>query len=140
MQLTFLKPDLKTKYSIPFCISPVRAGFPSPAEDYIENSLDLNHLLIKHPAATFFVRVEGDSMKDAKINKGDILIVDKAIKPSHKKIIIASIDGEFTVKRLYIEGTNVFLYPENPKFKPIKIQENSDFEVWGVVTYIIHKA
>jgi len=140
MQLTFLKPDLKTKYPIPFYMSPVRAGFPSPAEDYIENSLDLNHFLIKHPAATFFVRVEGDSMNGANISKGDILVVDKAIKPAHKKIIIASVNGEFTVKRLYIEGPNIFLYSENPKFKPIKIQESSDFEVWGVVTYIIHKA
>jgi len=140
MQLTFLKPDLKTKCPLPFCMSPVKAGFPSPAEDYIEHSLDLNQLLVRHPAATFFVRVEGDSMIDAGINEGDILVVDKSITSSHKKIVIAAVDGEFTVKRLFLENGNIFLYPENPNFKPIKIQENTDFEVWGVVTYVIHKA
>ncbi|PIS01238.1 MAG: peptidase S24 [Chlamydiae bacterium CG10_big_fil_rev_8_21_14_0_10_35_9] len=139
MKLTFLKPDLQTPCDLPLFMSPVRAGFPSPAEDYLEQSLDLNKHLIKHPAATFFVRVDGDSMKDASIHKGDILIVDRAIPPSNGKIVIAALQGEFTVKRIQIKDGEIFLCPENPSFKPIKIEADSDFHVWGVVTYVIHK-
>lgn len=123
---------------LPLFVVPVKAGFPSPAEDYLEENLDLNEYLIKHAAATFFVRVDGDSMKGAGIHRGDILIVDRALEPSNGKIVVAVINGEFTVKRIRIEKTKVFLEPENPKYVPIEINPESDFEVWGVVTFVIH--
>jgi len=117
----------------------ISAGFPSPAQDYIEGSLDLNEFLIHHPAATFFVRVDGVSMINAGIHPDDILIVDRALEPSNNKIIIAVLDGELTVKRLKIENNLWSLLPENPQFPAIEITEDMDFHVWGVVTYAIHK-
>lgn len=123
---------------LPLFIVPVKAGFPSPAEDYLEENLDLNEYLIKHPAATFFVRVDGDSMKGAGIHRGDILIVDRALEPSNGKIVVAIINGEFTVKRIRIEKEKILLEPENPRYVPIQVHPESDFEVWGVVTFVIH--
>lgn len=127
--------DLKNKIPIPLVFSNVAAGFPSPAEDFEENKLDLNELIIKHPVSTFFVRVKGESMKDAGITSGDILVVDRSIAPSNDSIIIAIIDNEFTVKRLKKTRTEVYLLAENQNFKPIK----DKFEVWGVVTFVIKK-
>lgn len=124
---------------LPLFAVPVKAGFPSPAEDYLEQNLDLNEYLIQHPSATFFVRVDGESMRGAGIQKGDILIVDRSLEPSHGKIVIAVINGEFTVKRLRLHQDKVFLEPENPQFSPIEINPNWDFQIWGVVTYVIHK-
>lgn len=118
---------------------PVQAGFPSPADDFVEKSLDLNELLIEHPAATFFVRVQGTSMKDAHIHDGDVLIVDKSKEASSGSIVVAVINGEFTVKRIQMQGDSVFLVPENKKFAPIAVTREMDFQVWGVVTYVIHK-
>lgn len=127
--------------AIPVFLSRVHAGFPSPAEDYMENRLDLNELVIQHPAATFFVRVEGESMADANIHSGDILVVDRALQASNGKIIVAVINGEFTVKRLTLQSNGAaYLVPENPRYSSIKIDLDSDFHVWGVVTYVIHKA
>ena len=123
----------------PLFAVPVKAGFPSPAEDYLEQNLDLNEHLIQHPAATFFVRVDGESMKGAGIHKDDILIVDRSLEPTNGKIVIAVINGEFTVKRIRLHQDKVFLEPENPQFSPIEINPNWDFQVWGVVTYVIHK-
>lgn len=125
---------------LPFFTDTVSAGFPSPAEDYVERQLDLNELLIKNPSATFFVRVKGHSMQNASIRSGDILIVDRSLTPSHGQIIVAVLDGEFTVKRILIEEGLVFLAPENASFSRIKIDQDSQFQVWGVVTYVIHKA
>lgn len=116
----------------------VAAGFPSAADDYRQQQLDLHDLLIEHPEATFFVRVIGDSMVGAGMHTGDILIVDRALKATHGKIIIALLNGEFTVKRLQIQENKLFLAPENPQYGLIEIPEGSDFEVWGVVTYVIH--
>jgi DNA polymerase V len=115
-------------------------GFPSPAQDYLEPALDLNELLIKHPAATFFGRVQGNSMSEAQIFEGDVLIIDRAINPRHNHIVLAVLQGEFTVKRLFKQGEKVALIPANPQFKPTTITADSDFSVWGVVTYIIHQA
>lgn len=123
----------------PFFISPVAAGFPSPADDYIDQHLDLNEYLIKHPAATFFVRVEGNSMINAGIYSGDILIVDRALEPRDNNIVISSIDGGFTVKRLKKNGKKLYLMAENTAFKPIEINEGQEVEVWGVVTTVIHQ-
>lgn len=132
-------PDGSSSVSCPFFMSAVEAGFPSPAEDYIEGSLDLNKHLIKHPAATFFVRVSGDSMINAGIYPDDILIVDRSLEATDKKIVIAVIDGELTVKRLKYRDNLLFLEPENDAYMPIKITKEMSFEVWGVVSNVIHK-
>lgn len=123
---------------LPLYSSSVSAGFPSPAEDYIESMLDLNEYLIHHPAATFLVRAKGSSMINAGINSGDILIVDRSIKPIHGKIVIAAIDGELTVKRLYQKDGVVKLRPDNPEFTDILVTEMMDSVIWGVVTNVIH--
>lgn len=125
---------------LPFFASEIPAGFPSPAEGYMEETLDLNQLLISHPAATFFVRVSGTSMIDANICDGDVLIVNRSLEAKHKDIVIAVLGGEFTVKRLIQKGTKLFLQPENKAYPPIEVSEEEDFQVWGVVTYVIHKA
>ena len=116
----------------------ISAGFPSPAEDYIDKRLDLNEYLIKHPSATFFVRVEGDSMINAGIHHGDILIVDRALEPAHKKIIVAVINGELTVKRMHKINDTLYLLPENDNFETITVRDEMDFQVWGVVAHVIH--
>jgi DNA polymerase V len=117
----------------------VSAGFPSPANDYLEGKLDLNEHLIKNPPATFFVRVSGDSMIGVGIYPEDILVVDRGEEPKNGKIVIAVINGELTVKRLQRGRDGVFLLPENPNYTPIIITPEMDFQVWGVVTYVIHK-
>lgn len=124
---------------LPVFISSISAGFPSPAENYIERQLDLNELMIKHPSATFFVRVEGESMIGAGIRSGDLLVVDRSLEPSNGKIVIAILNGEFTVKRMIIEKKEITLVPENPAYSPVKIHPESDFRVWGVVTYVVHR-
>ena len=128
----------KEKVELPLILSRISAGFPSPAEDYAESSIDLNEELISNKQATFFVRVVGNSMKDANIKEGDVLIVDKSKDPVNNNIVIAVLEGEFTVKRLKIKGEKIFLQPENEEFEPIEVK--SELIIWGVVTYIIHKA
>lgn len=123
---------------LPLYIATVSAGFPSPADDFIDKNLDLNEHLIKHPAATFFVKVAGNSMVNAGIHSGDLLIVDRAIEPADNKIVIAALNGELTVKRIRKIKGRLFLAPENPEFEPIEIGADSQFEVWGVVTNVIH--
>ena len=120
---------------------PAGTGFPSPADDYMEEKLDLNKYLIKHPAATYFARAEGDSMIGAGIYPGDILIIDKAISEARDKVIVAWFNGEFTVKRYHINERlgKTFLFPENSKYYPHEITPEIDFMIWGVVTYNIHK-
>ena len=102
-------------------------------------NLDLNELLIRNPSATFFVKVEGDSMVNAGINSGDTLVVDKALEAKDKSVVIAHINGELTVKRIWLAKGKVFLNPENEEFSPIEVTEETDFDIWGVVTYVIHK-
>ena len=131
-------PDQSTRCKRPLFMVPVSAGFPSPAEDYIEGNLDLNKHLIKHPAATFFVKVSGSSMIDAGIHAGDILIVDRSLKPVNKKVVIAVVNGELTVRRIRVTKDKVFLISENRDYKPLQVEEEMDFEVWGVVTNVIH--
>jgi len=129
--------EQKSKLLLPFFHDSIQAGFPSPAEDHIEKTLDLNELLIRHPQATFFVRVSGDSMKGAGINDKDVLIVDRSIEPVHGRIVIAVLDGELTVKRLHRQNGTILLCPESPDFKPIEIKKESDLQIWGVVTNVI---
>ncbi len=137
--LTIIQPDFSTTVVRPLFLSKVPAGFPSPADDYIESKLDLNEHLIKHKAATFFVKVTGDSMLGAGIHDGDMLIVDRALEAQDKSVVVAVVNGEFTVKRIKKENGSVWLMPENSKYKPMEIKEGSELEVWGVVTNVIHK-
>jgi len=127
-----------SKLPLPLYLSRIRAGFPSPAEDYKDKNLDLNEHLIKNPASTFFVKVSGSSMINAGIKSGDLLIVDRSLEPKDKKVVVAIINGEFTVKRILRKGEKLFLAPENENFSPIEIKDGMDFEVWGVVTSVIH--
>jgi DNA polymerase V len=123
----------------PLFLSRVPAGFPSPAEDYVEGSLDLNEHLIQHKEATFFVRVRGDSMTGAGIRNGDLLVVDRAREAGDGDIVIAVVDGELTVKRLCRRGGHLRLLPENPCFQPIEFKDGQELVVWGVVTSFIHR-
>lgn len=122
----------------PLLSSEVRCGFPSPADDYIEDKLDLNEMLVKHPAATFFVRAAGHSMKNAGIFDGDLLIVDRSISPAHNHIVIAAIDGDLTVKRLKVFGKKAFLVPENNEFQSIQLKKETNVHFWGVVVHVVH--
>tara|TARA_B110000116_G_scaffold67605_1_gene58228 strand:- start:6088 stop:6513 length:426 start_codon:yes stop_codon:yes gene_type:complete len=117
----------------------VYAGFPSPAEDHLDLDLDLNEHLVKHPSATFYVYAKGDSMINAGINDGDLLIVDRSLNPGLKSVVIAIIDGEFTVKRISTIDQKLYLIADNDFYKPIKITEDMNFQIWGIVTHTIHK-
>jgi DNA polymerase V len=132
------QPNLTTTRHLPYFEAAVSAGFPSPADDYQENKLDLNSHLIKNPAATFIVKVSGDSMEGAGIYQGDLLIVDRSVRPRDKNVVIAVIDGEMTVKRIRIKNKNIYLAPESPHYPTKKIDNSMQFEVWGVVTNVIH--
>ena len=122
---------------IPLVGSSVHAGFPSPADDFIEKNISLDSELIRNKEATFYARVEGDSMKDANIHDGDLLVIDRSLEPQNKKVAVCFIDGEFTVKRLQIENDHILLMPENKKFSPIKVTDKNEFLIWGIVTYVI---
>ena len=135
-----LSPEATSRIELPLLLSEVIAGFPSPADDYIDRKMDLNEQLISNKAATFLVRAYGDSMIDANIKEGDILVVDRSMDAHNNSIIIAIFNGELTVKRLKQKEGRLFLIPENPDYPLLEITEETSFEVWGVVTYIIHKA
>lgn len=132
------KPNRSTKRKQPIFIATVPAGFPSPAADYEEGKLDLNKHLIKNPTATFFVRVAGDSMLKAGIHGGDLLVVDRSIEPKDKNVVIAVVNGELTVKRIRIRRNKVMLIAENDAYQSREINDQTEFEVWGVVTNVIH--
>lgn len=120
------------------CVS-VAAGFPSPAEDHQVERIELMNQLVKHPQATFYVRIQGDSMRDAGILDGSVVLVDKALKPRHGHIVIAVVDGDFTCKRLYQRGDTMRLKPENPAYPDIVPKDGQTVEVWGVVVATIHQ-
>lgn len=122
---------------LPIAEGGICAGFPSPAQDYIEGGIDLNRELVKNPAATFFGRVSGDSMTGAGIDDGDLIVIDKSLQASDGDIAVCFVDGEFTLKRIHIEKDVMWLVPENPKYKKIKVTPDQNFMVWGVVTYSI---
>jgi len=132
------KPDRSTKRRQPIFTARVPAGFPSPAADYEEGKLDLNKHLIKNPAATFFVRVTGDSMIKSGIHSGDLLVIDRSIEPRDKNVVIAVINGELTVKRIRIGKNKLTLEPESDDYQSQEINEEMEFEVWGIVTNVIH--
>ena len=127
-----------TQYRLSLFSSLIAAGFPSPAQDYVEQTLDLNELCIKHPAATFFVKVQGDSMIDAGIFYGDILVVDRSLQPAHGDTVVAAVNGEFTVKQLQLRPV-VQLLPRNALFSPIAINDESELNIFGVVTNVVKK-
>jgi DNA polymerase V len=123
---------------LPLFLCRVQAGFPSPADDYVESGLDLNRHLIQRPASTFFVRVQGDSMVDAGIHDGDTLIVDRADEPDNGSIVVAALYGELTVKRIRTRDDRLYLMPENDEHDPICVPDESDLVIWGVVQHVIH--
>lgn len=127
-------------YKVPLYASKIPAGIPTPLEDHLEDTIDVNELIIKDPDCTYLVRVTGNSMIDAGIREDDVLVVDTGKTPEHKDIVIASIDGELTVKRLYRQNGDIMLVPENPDYEPRLIKEGEELNVLGVVTFIIHPA
>lgn len=137
--LNIYTPDSTTEADLPLSASGVSAGFPSPADDFMDLKLDLNRELIKNPASTFYARVSGVSMIDEGINDGDLLVIDKSVEPYHGCLAVAYIDGEFTLKRFENHGDHAMLVPANKNYKPIKITSDNDFMIWGVVRYVIKK-
>jgi DNA polymerase V len=135
---SIFKPERTTRFRLPLYLNPVAAGFPAPTEDYIDENIDLNRHLVKHPDTTFLVRVVGESMKDAGIHPNDMLIVDRSIEVTNGQVVIAVVNGELTVKRLRKHRDRLWLMPENEAFKPIEINEDTDLHIWGVVTNVIH--
>ncbi len=137
--LTILPASFQAALAIPLASFTVSAGFPSPADDYLEGNLDLNEHLVRHPAATFYVRVSGDSMRGAGISSGDLLIVDRAAPCNDGCVVVARLGDEFTIKRIIKKGNRTFLQPENENFDPIEVTEDADCEIWGRVVYAIHR-
>ena len=138
--LSIINIEADKKTNTPMFLDSVSAGFPSPATDYIENKLDLNEYLVKHPAATFIVKASGPSMVEAGILSGDLLIVDRSIKPKNDNIVIASVFGDLTVKKLRKKRSTLFLVSANNEYSSIEVKEEMECFIWGVVTYVIHKA
>jgi DNA polymerase V len=137
-KIDFFSADTTSDLSLPLAEG-IKAGFPSPAQDYIDLAFDLNKELVKNPSSTFYGRVRGDSMVDEGINDGDILVIDKSLPPAEGRKAVCYIDGEFTLKTIRIKKDGIYLMPANPAYKPIKVTEENDFVVWGIVTYVIHK-
>ncbi|QKJ87402.1 translesion error-prone DNA polymerase V autoproteolytic subunit [Paramixta manurensis] len=135
--MQFIRPvEIRAILPLPLYIERVSCGFPSPAQDYVEQRLDLNELLVQRPSATYFVRVSGDSMIDAGISDGDMLVVDSSLTAEHGSIVVASVEGEFTVKKLQLRPA-VQLIPMNPNYSPIVIGSEDNLEIFGVVTFTI---
>ena len=137
--LEWYKPEINTPTDLPLAESSVRAGFPSPADDHLEERLDLTRLVVTHPDATFYARVEGDSMKDECVEDGDLLVVDKSLDPQDGNLVVSYIDGEFTLKRIRLTDDKILLVPANKKSPTIEIDPQSDFRVWGIVRYVVKK-
>jgi DNA polymerase V len=140
MSLEVFTASTASKLKLPDIGFQIVAGFPSPAEDYIENMLDLNQTLIKNPSATFFGRVKGESMWDAGVAPGDLLVIDKSLRYRPDALTVCFLDGEFTLKKIRREKGRLLLMPANPAYKPIPVPDEADLRVWGIVTYIIKKA
>ncbi len=138
-ELEIFSSDTTSQIELPLSGNSVAAGFPSPAEEYIEAKIDLNRELIRNPASTFFARVSGVSMVDDGIDDGDLLIIDKSIEPYQGALCVAALDGEFTLKRLRLEEDCAWLIPANEKYEPIKITADNEFIIWGVVRYVVKK-
>ena len=142
-EIIFIKSEFSTHLSLPFADGGVKAGFPAPAQDSVDRTLDLNKELIRHPAATFYCKVVGNSMIDAGICPDDLLVIDRSIEPYDGCTAVCFLNGEFTVKELDLthraQGL-IRLVPHNADFAPIEVHANDEFEIWGVVSFVIHKA
>lgn len=139
MSINIYHPDLNSEIALPNVGCQIVAGFPSPAEDYLEAMLDLNKELIKNPSSTFYGRVKGVSMKDTGVDTGDLLVIDKSLAYRNNALAVCFINGEFTLKRIKRQGDTLLLMPANRDYQPIVVKEDADFAVWGIVTYIIKK-
>lgn len=137
--LTFFAPEATDGLGVLFFDTGISAGFPSPAEDFKQERLSLDNMLVKNKLATFYARVSGQSMIGAGLDDNDLLVIDRSLEPANNKIAVCFLDGEFTVKRLKVEPDGVWLQPENENYKPIKITEENDFVIWGIVTNVIKK-
>ncbi|MBN2668203.1 MAG: translesion error-prone DNA polymerase V autoproteolytic subunit [Bacteroidales bacterium] len=135
--IDFYSVSTVTKLDLPLIENGISAGFPSPADDFMDVSIDLNRDLIKNPASTFLGKVSGDSMQDLGINDGDLIVIDKSLEPSNGKIAVCFIDGEFTLKTIRIENDKLWLVPANAKYKPIEVTEDNHFVVWGILVHVI---
>ena len=136
-KIQFFIPDLENQLELPYISSGIKAGFPSPAADFDESKISLDNVLVKNKEATFYAKASGNSMNGAGIDDGDILVIDRSLEPNNNKIAVCFIDGEFTVKRIKLENEEVYLMPENSNYKPIKISEENELIIWGIVTYVI---
>lgn len=141
VKLHIYSADVSTVLELPFADGGIKAGFPSPAQDYLTDAIDLNKDIIKHKESTFYARVSGDSMKDAGIGDGDIVVVDKALDAKDGDFVVAFIDGDFTIKQFKMDKSGEFgwLVPYNSDYSPIRITADNDFQVWGVITFTIKK-
>jgi DNA polymerase V len=135
--LEIFPPDLSGNLDLPFVNQGISAGFPSPADDFLDIKIDLNREFIKNPNSTFYARVRGRSMVGAGLSDGDLLIIDRSLEPENKKIAVCFVDGEFTVKRIKKEKDTVWLLPENEEYQPIKVTADNEFIIWGIVTTVI---
>lgn len=137
--IEILKPDTVESLNIKLSDTPVNAGFPSPAENHLENTMDLNKALIKNPSSTFYARVKGESMINDGVDDGDLLVIDRSVEPYENCLAVCFLDGEFTLKKVRLDGDDLLLVPANEKFKPIRVKKDNDFYVWGVVRYLIKR-
>lgn len=131
--------DVSSTLPLQFADEGIRAGFPSPAQDYMEQAIDLNKEIVKHPASTFYGRVVGNSMSGEGIDDGDILVIDKSLELIDGDLAVCFINGEFTVKRVKLEKDFAWLVPSNPDYQPIKVTKDDEFTIWGIVTYTVKK-
>lgn len=139
VSIDIFQPDLSTRMPLPYADQGIQAGFPSPAQDYISESIDLNRELIPHPAATFYGRVSGESMIGDGIDPDDIIVIDRSLEPRDGDLAVCCLDGDFTLKRIRLEANRVWLVPANESFDPILVTPDNNFEIWGVVTYTIKR-
>jgi len=138
-KIRVFKAEIGAPLEIPFVEEGIKAGFPSPAQDYVEQSIDLNKLIIKHPSSTFFARVDGNSMENTYIMDGDIAVIDRSLEVYDGCKVVANIDGEYVMKTIKIEKDKVLLIAENPDYPPITVTHDQNLIIWGVVTHVIHK-
>ncbi|MDE5629946.1 MAG: translesion error-prone DNA polymerase V autoproteolytic subunit [Muribaculaceae bacterium] len=137
ISLEIFTPDMSTSMPLPYADAGIQAGFPSPAQDYISESIDLNTMIVRHPSSTFYGRVSGDSMIEEGIEPGDLLVIDRSLEPEDGDLTVCCLDGEFTLKRIRLRPGAVWLIPSNESFDPILVTPENRFEVWGVVTHTI---
>lgn len=139
VSIDIFKPDLTTRMPLPYAEGGIQAGFPSPAQDYISESIDLNREIVRHPASTFYGRVSGESMIDDGIDPDDIIVIDRSLEPRDGDLAVCCLEGEFTLKRIKLEADKVWLIPANEAFDPILVTPDNRFEIWGVVTHTIKR-